>query len=125
MTKLIIIAVISIVFLDLIKQFKSEYTSVLLLGICVVMLGIMLPEAKKLYLTFVDIFDVKIFPDKLFDDMMKICFVGYICKLVKNLCEDSGYKSISDKLELGCRIYVSGITISWIYRLLVDINKLL
>lgn len=125
MTKLIAIAIVSIILLDIIKQLKSEYTSILTVGIGIVMLGILLPEAKKLYLSVTDIRNTIMLPDRLFHDLIKICLAGYICKLTCDLCEDNGYKSVSDKIELGCRIYVSGITITWIYRLIVDINKLL
>ena len=125
MTKLIAIAIVSIILLDIIKQLKGEYTSILTVGIGIVMLGILLPEAKKLYLSVTDIRNTIMLPDRLFYDLIKICLAGYICKLTCDLCEDNGYKSVSDKIELGCRIYVSGITITWIYRLIVDINKLL
>ena len=125
MTKLIAIAIVSIILLDIIKQLKGEYTSILTVGIGIVMLGILLPEAKKLYLSVTDIRNTIMLPDGLFYDLIKICLAGYICKLTCDLCEDNGYKSVSDKIELGCRIYVSGIIITWIYRLIVDINKLL
>lgn len=125
MTKLIATALISIILLDIIKQLKAEYSSALLLAISTVMLAMLLPEAKKLYLSVADMLKIISLPDKLFYDLMKICLSAYICRIVCNLCEDSGYKSVSDKVDICCRIYVSGITISWMYSLIVNINKLL
>ncbi len=125
MIRLIAVAIISIVLLDIIKQLKSEYVSVLSLAVSVVMLGMLMPEAKKLYLNVSDLLDIIKLPDRLFYDLVRICLIGYICKIVCNFCDDNGYKSVSDKVDLGCRIYVSGITITWIYKLMVYINKLL
>ena len=125
MMRLIVTAIISVILLDVVKQLKTEYTPVLSLCIGVVMIGMLLPEAKKLYISLTDIVSYTKLPDKLFRDILNICISGCLCKIICSYCDDFGYRTISSKIDFGCRIYVSGITISWIYELIVNINKLL
>ena len=125
MTKIIAIAIIGVILLEVIKELKSEYTPVLTLCIGIAMIFLVLPESKKLYLSLMDISDYTKLPDKLFYDVMKICFSGYICKGICSYCDDFGYRTISNKVDLTCKIYVSSIAIKWVHELIVNINKLL
>ena len=125
MIKLIVISIAAVILLDIIKQSKPEFLSVLLLSVGVVLVSILLPEFKKIQFSIEDMLNIVTLPDRLFDDLVKITIGGYICKMVCDYCDDCGYKSISDKVELACRIYVSAITVNWIYKLIVNINKLL
>ena len=125
MAKLIVIAIAAVILLDIIKQLKPEYISVLLLSAGIVLVSIMLPELNKIRFSITDMLNMVILPERLLDDLVKITIGGYVCKMVCDYCDDCGYKSISDKVELGCRIYVSAITLNWIYKLIVNINKLL
>ena len=125
MSKIIIVAVISLLAVNTIKQIKGEYAVALSLAISTVLIAIILPDAKRLYLSINDLMKDLPYTQKLFTDLTKICLIGYGCKFTCNLCDEYGSKSISDKIDLACRIYTCSIAVSWLYKLLVDINKLL
>ena len=125
MGRIIAIALIGVILTNVIRQTKAEYAVPLSLAVAITLLTLIVNDARQLYIYAKNLMSELPVANELSADVLKICIIGYTNKFTCSLCEDYGHKSIADKVDAASKIAVSIIALPWVYRLMVDINKLL
>ena len=97
------------------KQFKPEYSTLVLLAVCLFLIGYLTSNLKEV-LNFVQTLQ-KI--------LLKLLAIAYICQIASNLCEDLGYHSISFQIETIGKLSILVLSIPIISSLLETIEHLL
>ena len=96
------------------KQFKPEYSTLVLLAVCLFLIGYLTSNLKEV-LNFVQTLQI----------LLKLLAIAYICQIASNLCEDLGYHSISFQIETIGKLSILVLSIPIISSLLETIEHLL
>ena len=81
------------------KQFKPEYSTLVLLAVCLFLIGYLTSNLKEV-LNFVQTLQKRIPISSMYIKiLLKLLAIAYICQIASNLCEDLGYHSISFQIE--------------------------
>ena len=103
------------------KQFKPEYSTLVLLAVCLFLIGYLTSNLKEV-LNFVQTLQKRIPISSMY---IKILAIAYICQIASNLCEDLGYHSISFQIETIGKLSILVLSIPIISSLLETIEHLL
>ena len=123
--KIILTALISIILINTLKQIKSEYALPLTIAVSLIMFGMIINEAYPVINYIKSLTDSIKLENELLNTIIKVCIISYLKIFICNLCNDYGYKSISDKVDLAVRFTLIYLCIPWISKLYININKLL
>lgn len=124
-TKIMLIAVLSIVLSNTIKEIKPEYSIYITIASSITMLSIIINELKPIYDSLNNTALNYLFDDELLKSITKICLIGFLKNFIINICLDYGYKTIAGKVDFAARITMVSLCIPWIEKFLVNIKKLL
>ena len=107
------------------KQFKPEYSTLVLLAVCLFLIGYLTSNLKEV-LNFVQTLQKRIPISSLYMKiLLKLLPIAYICQIASNLCEDLGYHSISFQIETIGKLSILVLSIPIISSLLETIEHLL
>ena len=107
------------------KQIKSEYALPLTIASSIIILGIIIKEITPVIFYIQNLIDKMGIEGELTSTIIKVCLISYGNNFICNLCLDYGYKSIADKVDLATRFSLIALSIPWITKLYININKLL
>ena len=96
--KIVAIALISVVSITILRPVRPELA--LLLGVATAILIIILvaDELFEVIYSFYTIAETTNIDKNLFSNVIKIIGIGYLAEFGNNICEDSGCKSIGEKI---------------------------
>ena len=107
------------------KQFKPEYSTLVLLAVCLFLIGYLTSNLKEV-LNFVQTLQKRIPISSMYIKiLLKLLAIDYICQIASNLCEDLGYHSISFQIETIGKLSILVLSIPIISSLLETIEHLL
>lgn len=123
--KIVLIALCSMILSNMLKEIKPEFSIYITISTNIIMLYIILYYLKPMH----EMLSQKILEynldNELISTVIKICAVEYLKVFIINICTDYGYKSLADKVDFAARITMLSMCFPWIFKVLVDINKLL
>lgn len=107
------------------KQFKPEYSTLVLCALCLFLVGYLTSGLGEV-LNFVQTLQKKI-PISItyIKILFKLLAIAYICQIASNLCEDLGYRSISFQIETIGKISILLLSIPIIQSLLETVEHFL
>ena len=107
------------------KQFKPEYSTLVLLAVCLFLIRYLTSNLKEV-LNFVQTLQKRIPISSMYIKiLLKLLAIAYICQIASNLCEDLGYHSISFQIETIGKLSILVLSIPIISSLLETIEHLL
>ena len=107
------------------KQFKPEYSTLVLLAVCLFLIGYLTSNLKEV-LNFVQTLQKRIPISSMYIKiLLKLLAIAYIRQITSNLCEDLGYHSISFQIETIGKLSILVLSIPIISSLLETIEHLL
>ena len=107
------------------KQFKPEYSTLVLLAVCLFLIGYLTSNLKEV-LNFVQTLQKRIPISSMYIKiLLKLLAIAYICQIAATLCEDLGYHSLSCQIETIGKLSILGVSIPIISSLLETIEHLL
>ena len=107
------------------KQFKPEYSTLVLLAVCLFLIGYLTSNLKEV-LNFVQTLQKRIPISSMYIKiLLKLLAIAFICQIASTLCEDLGYLSISFQIETIGKLSILVLSIPIISSLLETIEHLL
>lgn len=107
------------------KQFKPEYSTLVLFAVCLFLVGYLTSSLGEV-LSFVQTLQKKIpISSAYIKILFKLLAIAYVCQIASNLCEDLGYRSISFQIEVVGKLSILLLSIPIIQSLLETVEHLL
>lgn len=107
------------------KQFKPEYSTIVLFAVCLFLVGYLTSGLGEV-LNFVQTLQKKVpISSTYIKILFKLLAIAYVCQIASNLCEDLGYRSISFQIETIGKISILLLSIPIIQSLLDTVEHLL
>lgn len=107
------------------KQFKPEYSTIVLFAACLFLVGYLTSGLGEV-LKFVQTLQKKVpISSTYIKILFKLLAIAYVCQIASNLCEDLGYRSISFQIETIGKISILLLSIPIIQSLLDTVEHLL
>lgn len=107
------------------KQFKPEYSTIVLFAVCLFLIGYLTSGLGEV-LNFVQTLQKKVpISSTYIKILFKLLAIAYVCQIASNLCEDLGYRSISFQIETIGKISILLLSIPIIQSLLDTVEHLL
>jgi len=106
LTKIIFIAVITIILSIIISKINPEYKVYITVVFGLLVIFMLFGEIKNNLDSFLSIFnkyDIKI---ENFNIILKIVGIAYVCDFISLLCKDLNYESIGKKIEMAGKIII-------------------
>lgn len=119
-----LIGVIGAIVALILKQYKPEFAVIVSLAAGIVILFIVSEYIFEAVEVVTGISEKTGIDNAMLSAVMKIIGVGYLTEFSSNICEDSGNKSIADKIALGGKIIIL-ITALPILTAVVDVISVL
>lgn len=119
-----LIGVIGAIVALILKQYKPEFAVIVSLAAGIVILFIVSEYIFEAVEVVSGISEKTGIDNAMLSAVMKIIGVGYLTEFSSNICEDSGNKSIADKIALGGKIIIL-ITALPILTAVVDVISVL
>lgn len=101
-----LIGVIGAIVALILKQYKPEFAVIVSLAAGIVILFIVSEYIFEAVEVVTGISEKTGIDNAMLSAVMKIIGVGYLTEFSSNICEDSGNKSIADKIALGGKIII-------------------
>ncbi len=122
--RVILIGFTGIILATIIAQYKKEYS---LLIVTATSILIVLAVVDKLMIYFGAINtilkEININMDYI-QLIIKIVLISYICEFAVDICNDSGYKSVGNKIKLSAKIIILYLTLPILYSLIELIRSI-
>lgn len=109
--KVIGIAFVAVAALAVIKNVKSEYVFLLLIAAGAVILISLSDYIVKAISAFKGIADKSGMENEIFTALLRIIGIGYICDYSASVVEDSGSKSLAEKIQLAGKLTIFIMTV--------------
>lgn len=123
--KIALIGIAGAILAMVIKQFKPEYSTLVLFALCLFLIGYLISGLGEV-LKFVQTLQKKIpISTTYLKILFKLLAIAYICQIASNLCEDLGYRSISFQIETIGKLSILLLSIPIIQSLLETVEYLL
>ncbi len=123
--KIALIGIAGAILAMVIKQFKPEYSTLVLFALCLFLIGYLTSGLGEV-LKFVQTLQKKIpISTTYLKILFKLLAIAYICQIASNLCEDLGYRSISFQIETIGKLSILLLSIPIIQSLLETVEYLL
>ena len=116
-TKIVGIAIISLVAIVLVRQVKPEISSVLTVAVSVVLVFLVLDELFDVVYTFYSVADNTGVDTNYFSGVLKIVGIGYLGEFCNNVCVDANCKSVGDKVLFACKIAILSVALPYVEQL--------
>lgn len=125
MIKVIAIAIISIIFILVLKPQNNHFSIVLTLIVSIILFLIITPFLKEV-IDFFNIFSKYIdFKTLYLDVVLKIISISYICEMAVDICKDAGINAIASKIEFGGKILIMVLSLPIISEVLKTVVTIL
>lgn len=123
--KIALIGITGAVLAMITKQFKPEYSTLVLFALCLFLVGYLTSGLGEV-LNFIQTLQKKIPVSTTYIKILfKLLAIAYICQIASNLCEDLGYRSISFQIETIGKLSILLLSIPIIQSLLETVEHLL
>ena len=123
--KITLIGIAGAILAMLTKQFKPEYSTMVLFAVCLFLVGYLTSGLGEV-LNFVQTLQKKVpISSTYIKILFKLLAIAYVCQIASNLCEDLGYRSISFQIETIGKISILLLSIPIIQSLLDTVEHLL
>ncbi|MBQ9314612.1 MAG: stage III sporulation protein AD [Clostridia bacterium] len=110
-TKIIVIAIISIVIIALLKQYKPEFAIYASIITGIIILYFVIREFTPVVVLLKNLSEKMGVSSKFFIILLKITGVAYISEFGSSVCKDSGETAIASKVELAGKILIISLSI--------------
>ena len=124
MVKVAVIGLAGALLAVLVRNYKSEYGSYVILGIAVLVFGLICTQLKSIISainTFAEYVNIE---SKYITILIKMLGITYVAEFATSICKDLGYQSISSQIEMFARLTLFGISIPVVSALIETIGKL-
>lgn len=105
--KIVGVAFVGIICSVLVKQFKPEFSIIISLATGILIVLLVVDALEELILGFVEISENAGVSVNIIKSLIKVIGVGYITEFSADVAEDSGNKSIANKIVFGGKIVVA------------------
>lgn len=123
--KIALIGIAGAVLTMVTKQFKPEYSTLVLFAVGLFLIGYLTSGLGEV-LSFVQTLQKKIpISSAYIKILFKLLAIAYVCQIASNLCEDLGYRSISFQIEIIGKLSILLLSIPIIQSLLETVEHLL
>ena len=118
--KLIGIALIGVVAVNLLRSSKPEFAVFAVIGTGMVMVITMISSLQSAILAFDELVEKSGIDERIFSAVLKIIGIGYLTEYSASIADDAGCASVARKLQFGGKIVIFLMSIS-IVTALVDV----
>lgn len=118
--KLIGIALIGVVAVNLLRSSKPEFAVFAVIGTGIVMVITMISSMQSAILAFDELVEKSGIDERIFSAVLKIIGIGYLTEYSASIADDAGCASVARKLQFGGKIVIFLMSIS-IVTALVDV----
>lgn len=123
--KIALIGIAGAVLTMITRQFKPEYSTLVLFAVCLFLVGYLTTGLREV-LNFVQILQKKIPVSSTYIKVLfKLLAIAYVCQIASDLCEDLGYRSISFQIETIGKVSILLLSIPIIQSLLETVEQLI
>ncbi len=123
--KIIGIALIALIIIILLKQYKPEFVIYVSLIAGVLILFLVIDELTGIVKLIQSIADKASINSQFLSILLKITGIAFLSEFAVSICKDSGEAAIASKVELGSKIIIISMSIPIISTLLEIILKIL
>lgn len=123
--KIIGIALIALIIIILLKQYKPEFVIYVSLIAGVLILFLVIDELTGIVKLIQSIADKASINSQFLSILLKITGIAFLSEFAVSICKDSGEVAIASKVELGSKIIIISMSIPIISTLLEIILKIL
>ncbi len=123
--KIIGIALIALIIIILLKQYKPEFVIYVSLIAGVLILFLVIDELSGIVSLIQSIADKASINSQFLSILLKITGIAFLSEFAVSICKDSGEAAIASKVELGSKIIIISMSIPIISTLLEIILKIL
>lgn len=124
MVKVAVIGLAGVLLAVLVRSYKSEYGSYVILGIAVLIFGLICTQLKSIVSainTFAEYVNIE---KKYITILIKMLGITYVAEFATAICKDLGYQSISAQIEMFARLTLFAISIPVVSSLIETIGNL-
>ena len=123
--KILAIAIVSIIAIVIIRPVKPEIAIILGVGSTVLIILLIADDLFEVVYSFYSIAEKTNVDKSLFSRVIKIIGIGYLAEFGNTICEDSGCKSIGDKIIFAGKITIMILALPIIENLIEIILEIL
>ena len=124
MVKVAVIGLAGALLAVLVRNYKSEYGSYVILGIAVLIFGLICTQLKSIVSavnTFAEYVNIE---RKYITILIKMLGITYVAEFATAICKDLGYQSVSAQIEMFARLTLFAISIPVVSALIETIGNL-
>lgn len=124
MVKVAVIGLAGALLAVLVRNYKSEYGSYVILGIAVLIFGLICTQLKSIISainTFAEYVNIE---RKYITILIKMLGITYVAEFATAICKDLGYQSVSAQIEMFARLTLFAISIPVVSALIETIGNL-
>lgn len=125
MMKIILVAIISVIFILLLKPYNNHLSILLTLFTTIMIFLFIIPFIKQITDLFSSFSNYIDFDTLYLDVVLRIICVSYICEIAVNICQDAGISSIAKKIELSGKILITVLSLPIINEVLQTVVTIL
>lgn len=104
--KIVAAGIVSAIVITLVRQIKPELGILATAAASIVLLIMIINSLAEVIMSFAQIAEKTGLNGGLFTAVIKIIGVGYITEFAANICDDSGNKSMGEKILLGGKLVI-------------------
>ena len=123
--KLIGIALIGVVAVNLLRSSKPEFAVFAVIGTGIVMVITMIRSLQSAILAFDELVEKSGIDERIFSAVLKIIGIGYLTEYSASIADDAGCASVARKLQFGGKIVIFLMSISIVTALVDVVSRLL
>ena len=123
--KIVGIALISLIIIILLKQYKPEFAIYISLLTGILILLLVIDELQSIISLLQSFADRASINSKFLTLLIKITGIAFLSEFAVSVCKDSGETAIANKIEIGSKIIIISMSIPIISSLLEIILKIL
>lgn len=109
--KICLIGLVASVLIVVVRQYKPEFALLLSVITGVFILLYVVGYVSEAFVLFRQLLDRTGIEEGVIGAVLKIVGIGYITEFSANVCEDSGNKSIADKIQFGGKVLIMIISL--------------
>lgn len=109
--KILVLSIVTVLFISVIKPNKKEFAITLSIIFGVFSFWFIFSYLKSITETINSVFGMIRMDTAIFNIILKIIFISYICEFASNICRDAGEVSIASKVELCGKIIIVYISL--------------
>lgn len=121
--KVALIGIAGAVLTMITKQFKPEYSTLVLFAVCLFLISYLTNGLHEV-LNFVQVLQKKVPVSSTYIKILfKLLAIAYVCQIASDLCEDLGYRSISFQIETVGKVSILLLSIPIVQSLLETVEQ--